>query len=388
MKLGIVGKPNVGKSSIFKALTLTEVEIADYPFTTIEPNVGIGYVKVKCACLDFGVKCNPQHGFCIKGNRFVPVEIIDVAGLVPGAHKGKGLGNKFLDDLRQADILIHVVDASGLTNEKGERISRSHDPRRDVEFLEQELVMWVFEILKRNWNKTLRKDEPEKILYEILSGLKVKFTAVKNILASMEIDKKLSSWSEEEIKELAKRILRECKPIIIAANKVDIAPEENIEILKKSFPEKMVIPCSAHVEIALKLAAKKGFIKYIPGEGDFEIVKTLSQEQEKALRFIKERVLDKYGSTGVQSIIDKAVFDVMKYNAVFPVGEKLSDAKGNVLPDCYLMPFGSTALDLAYRIHKDFGDNFIRAIDMRTKKIVGKDYVLKHRDVIQIISKL
>ena len=121
MIIGVVGKANVGKSTFFKAATLAEVEIGNYPFVTIKANSGVGYVKVKCVDQEFGVQCDPRKGYCKNGIRFVPVELIDVAGLVPGAHEGKGMGNQFLDDIRQADVLIHVIDGSGGTNEKGER---------------------------------------------------------------------------------------------------------------------------------------------------------------------------------------------------------------------------------------------------------------------------
>ncbi len=392
MKIGLVGKPSVGKSSVFKALTLTEVPIADFPFTTIEPNVGVGYAKVECVCKEFGVQCNPRHGYCIDGWRFVPVEIVDVAGLVPGAHEGKGLGNKFLDDLRQADVLIHVVDASGTTNEKGEKVSPGeYDPCRDVEFLEHELVMWVYGILKRNWDKMSRLEmqkDREEILYDTLCGLKFGRKKIRKALEDLGLDKRLAQWSDEEIKKLAERVLKESKPIIIAANKVDIAPKENIERLKERFPDKIIVPCSAHAEIALKNAAKKGYIKYIPGEKDFEVLKPLSPEQEKGLEIIRQKILEPYGSTGIQDLVDRAVFDLLGYIAVFPGGvNKLADKDGNVLPDCFLVPPGTTALDFAYMIHRDLGDNFVKAIDVRTKRALGKDYELKHRDVIEIMAR-
>ncbi len=396
MKIGIVGKPNVGKSSFFKALTLSEAEVGDYPFTTIDPNVGVGYVKVECVCKEFGVQCQPRHGFCLKGNRFVPVEVIDVAGLVPGAHEGKGLGNKFLDDLRQADVLIHVIDASGKTNEKGEKTD-DYDPSNDVRFLEEEMNMWIYGILKRSWQKISRLElqktkEKEEILYEILSGLKVKMDDIKKILREEDLeDVRLENWDDETIKRFASMIREMSKPIVIAANKADHPDaKKNIENLFEIFPDKIIIPTSAQSELALKLAHKMGAIYYIPGESDFEVIdeSKLSEKQKEALEFIRENVLKVWGSTGVQKTVDTAVFDVLKYIAVYPGGvNKLADSEGRILPDCFLMPPGSTALDFAYKIHKDLGDNFIRAIDVRTKMVLGKDYKLKHRDVIEIVSK-
>ncbi len=393
VKIGLVGKPSVGKSSVFRALTLAEVEIAEYPFTTIKPNVGVAYAKLECVCREFNVKCNPRQGFCLKGWRFVPVQLVDVAGLVPGAHEGKGLGNQFLDDLRNADVLIHVVDASGSTNEKGEKVPLgSYDPCRDVEFLEEELVMWIYGILKRSWGKMARAEmqrDKEDILYEMLSGLKMREEAIKNALTSCGLeDKKLYNWSDDEIKSFARTILHESKPIIIAANKVDMAPQELVDRLREKFPDKIVVPCSAHAEIALKMAAKKGYIDYVPGEKDFVVKKELNDQQRKGLEFIKEKVLDVYGSTGIQQLIDKAVFELLEMIAVFPVpNAKLTDKEGNVLPDCFLMEKGSTALDLAYAVHKELGDNFIKAIDIRTGKVVSREHELKHRDVIEIVAR-
>src|SRR3989338_977131 len=115
MLIGVVGKPSTGKSTFFKASTLADVEIANYPFTTIKPNRAVVFVKIECVDKEFGKQCSPRIGYCVNGKRFVAVELLDVAGLVPGAHEGKGLGNQFLNDLNQADALIHIVDISGST---------------------------------------------------------------------------------------------------------------------------------------------------------------------------------------------------------------------------------------------------------------------------------
>ncbi|MBI5046137.1 50S ribosome-binding GTPase [Candidatus Micrarchaeota archaeon] len=158
MLIGLVGKPSSGKSTCFQALTSVPVERSSRPFTTIKPNRAIAYVEVECVDKEFETQCDPRSGYCVNARRFVPVELLDVAGLVPGAHEGKGLGNKFLDDLRQADVLVHVVDASGSTNEVGESVAKgSYDPCNDVRFLEQELEYWIEGILDNNWNKLQRE---------------------------------------------------------------------------------------------------------------------------------------------------------------------------------------------------------------------------------------
>lgn len=394
MLIGLVGKPSSGKSTFFKAATLAEVAIASYPFTTIKPNEGVGFVKISCADKEFNVKCNPRNGYCLEGWRFVPIKLIDVAGLVPGAHKGLGRGNQFLDDLRQADVLIHVVDISGSTNEKGETVELgSHNPAEDVRFLEEELDMWYLGILKKGWEKFARtvmqeKKEVHVALGKQLSGLKVNEEMVEDAIKKLGLNKeKPSQWDEEELKKLAVELRKLTKPIVIACNKIDVkGGVENFTRLENEFPGHMLIACSAESELALREAAKKELIDYIPGEKDFKIVGELNEKQEKALKFIKENVLDKIGKTGLQTVLNSAVFDLLGYIAIFPGGvNNLEDSDGNVLPDCFLLPPKSTALDFAYRLHTDIGKNFIRAIDVKSKRTVGKEHLLKHGDVVEIV---
>ena len=395
MLIGIVGKANVGKSTFFKALTLAEVLIANYPFATIDPNKGFGFVKVECVDKDFDVQCNPRTGYCIDHVRFVPVEVLDVAGLVPGAHEGKGMGNKFLDDLRQAHALIHIVDISGSTNDKGEPVEPgSYDPAFDVRFLETELDMWYLSILKKGWEKFARQVQQEgktasDALAKQLSGLNVNEKLVAAVIKKFNLDpSKPVQWSEKDLNDIAVELRKITKPMIIAANKIDVpTAKDNLERIKKEFPDHIIIPCSAESELALKEAAKKELIKYIPGEKDIEITGKLSDKQQKALEFVRKNILDTYGTTGVQQALDASVFQLLKYIAIFPGGiNKLADQHGNILPDCFLLPEGSTALDFAYKIHTDIGDKFIRAIDVKTKRTVGKEHLLKHRDVVEIIT--
>ncbi len=398
MLVGVVGKPSVGKSTFFKAITLAEVEIASYPFTTIKPNTGVGYVKVKCVDSEFNVKCMPRDGFCVDGFRFVPVQMMDVAGLIEGAHEGKGMGNQFLDDLRQADVFIHVVDIAGSTNEKGEIVAAgSYDPANDVRFLEVELDMWYYGIFKRAWEKFVRLavqegSELKKAIVKHYSGLGgVNEELVDKLLNELKLkNKKLTEWEDEDVKLFASTLRKRTKPMIIAANKIDVeGAYSNFLRLQREFKEYVMVACSAESELALREAAKQGLIEYVPGEKEFKIVKKekLSERQLKALEFIKKNILEKYGSTGVQKVLDVAVFDYLKYVAVFPGGvNNLVDSKGRVLPDCYLMPPNSTALDFAFRIHTDIGKKFIRAIDVKTKRTVGKEHLLKHRDVVEIVT--
>ena len=397
MLIGIVGKPNCGKSTFFNALTLAEIEIANYPFATIKPNHGIGFIRVECVDKEFKTQCNPREGFCLHNTRFVPVELLDVAGLVPGAHEGKGMGNQFLNDLNQADALIHVIDCSGSTNEKGEQVDAgSYDPENDVLFLEEELDQWYLGILKKGWEKFARQVQQEhrdiaRSLAKQLSGLGVTEDLSKDTITELKLNKETpASWTDEELLKLATEFRKKTKPIVIAANKIDIPGAiENYNKLKEKFKDHTMIPCSSESELALKEAAKHKLIEYLPGNKEFSFLNKakLSDKQKKALDFIKNNVLKKLNTTGVQDTIEKVVFDVLNHIAIFPGGaSKLEDQHGNILPDCFLLKQGSTALDFAYHIHSDLGDKFIRAIDVKTKRIIGKDQKLKHRDVIEIIT--
>lgn len=393
MLIGLVGKPSSGKSTFFKAATLAEVDIASYPFTTIKANHGVGYVKIDCVDKQFNVQCQPNHGFCIDNKRFVPIELMDVAGLVPGASEGKGLGNKFLDDLRQADIFIHIVDVSGTTNAEGKPTS-DYNPCYDVEFLEEELDKWYYNILIKVWKSFAKKAELEdnfsKAVAKQFSGLKVNEEQVKKILGKLNFQKNPSEWDEKQLMSFASMLRKQSKPMIIIANKIDLeSSKENYEKLKKRFSDLVIIPCSADFELALREAAKLKFIEYIPGEKDFKILKKVNEKQEEALNKIR-RFLNSYkAGTGVQEILNYAVFTLLNYIAVFSVSNinKLTDSKGKVLPDCFLLLQNSTALDFAYLVHTNFGENFIKAIDAKTKRVHGKDYILKNRDILEIVSK-
>jgi len=396
MFVGLVGKPSAGKSTFFKALTLMDVGIANYPFTTIKPNTGIGFVKIDCVDSDFNTQCNPREGYCVNHKRFVPVQVLDVAGLVPGAHEGKGLGLEFLNDLSQADCLIHVVDISGSLNEKGEPVPKgSYDPANDIRFLEHELDMWYYSIFQKVWKKfsmtlKLTKENIAKAIAKQFSGIKVTEAMVQDKMKRLGLmEKPITGWTEDELKSLTRELRKETKPIIIAANKIDVpGAEENYNRLKGQFKDYIIIPCSAEAELALKEANKKGIIHYIPGEPNFRIVHEdkLSEKQRHALEFIRKDVLHKFHSTGVQEVIDSAVFGLLKYIAVFPGGTKtLVDREGRRLPDCFLMPPGTTAISFAFHLHTDLGNGFIRAINVKTKLSMKESEPLKHRDVIEIV---
>ncbi|MBI4451892.1 redox-regulated ATPase YchF [Candidatus Woesearchaeota archaeon] len=396
MLIGIVGKPSCGKSTFFKAQTLANVDIANYPFTTIKPNHGTGYVRVDCVDKEFNTKCNPRLGYCIDSKRFVPVELLDVAGLVPGAHEGKGMGNQFLDDLNQADVLIHIIDIAGSTNEKGESVPPlSYDPSNDVKFLEHELDMWYLRLIEKGWERfarTVNQEKPElnKAVAKQLSSFRVTETLMEKVIQKLNLNPDILKWDRNILLNIATELRKATKPMIIACNKIDIAGAyENFERLKNEFKGYLLVPCSAEAELALREAAKHGLISYIPGDNDFRLIQEdkLNEKQKNALNFIKKEVLERYGSTGVQKVLDMAVFELLKYVAIFPGGvNKLEDQHGNRLPDCFLMPPETTALDFAFKLHTDIGNHFVKAIDVKSRRPVGKEYVLKNRDVIEIAT--
>ena len=394
--IGVIGKPNTGKSTFFSAATLAPAEIANYPFTTIKPNRGFGYVRTPCVHVEFETQDNPKNSLCLDGVRLIPIEMIDVAGLVPGAWEGRGLGNQFLDELCRADALVHIVDASGRTDCEG-RLCKpgEHDPLEDVQFLEHEITMWMASIIKKDWAKIARTSEAESkdlhgMLEERLSGLSIKrnqiFEATRK--ACLNADKP-TLWSEEDFLQFVDTLRRISKPMLIVANKMDLPESDaNLEKLKKL--DYMVIPCCAEAELALRRAAEKQLIDYKPGDCNFKILEPekLSQSQIAALETIREKVLIKNGSTGVQDAINWAYFKLLSMITVYPVEdvEHLADHNGRVLPDAYLVPYGTTARQFAYLIHTELGESFIYALDARQKKRIGENAVLRDRDVISIVS--
>ncbi|MFZ8791588.1 MAG: redox-regulated ATPase YchF [Thermosphaera aggregans] len=396
--IGIVGKTNVGKSTLFSAITMVPVKIADHPFTTIEPNIGVGYVRVPCVHVELGLKqCNPRSGFCIRGFRFIPVKLMDVAGLIPGASRGRGLGNKFMDDLRQADVLIHVVDASGGTDLEGNPVKPgTQDPLEEVELIRREIDEWFSSVVKRVWEAKIAKSiqsspNPLDLVTQNLSGLSIrKHHVIEALRVSGLESKPIKNWSASDVELFALRLRQVAKPIVIAANKADHpVAEENVKRLREKYGDD-VKPVSGLAEMILKKAAQSGLIDYLPGDPDFRVKPgvELSREQSRALELVKGNVLEKYGSTGVQELLNHAVFRKLGLIVVYPVEDqnKYTDHLGNILPDAYLVPGGTTARELAYMVHTELGEGFLYAVDARRKERIGESYVLRNGDVVKIVS--
>ena len=383
--LALAGKPNCGKSTFFRAATMAHAEIANYPFTTINPNFGVAYVRTKCPCRELKLSCKK----CVDGNRFVAVNLIDVAGLVPDAHKGKGLGNQFLDHLRQADAILHIVDASGGTDSEGNPVGvGNHDPADDIRFLGFEMTMWVYGILEKHWSKLNRQAQGKGFsiqqgVAETFTGLGITAEDVRDIEIALKMD--LVYAKMEDLVPFCAEIVKLSKPMLVVGNKFDEAPEG----LRAKLAEKKVAFASAASELALRNAAAAHVVKYLPGDPKFTIVNetALTAPQKAGLATIAS-VMKQNNGTGVQQAINRAAFELLDRIVVYPVEDEnhYCDKQGEVLPDAFLMKKGSTPHDLAYQVHTDIGKGFLYAIDARTKMRIKESHALKDGDIIKIVS--
>ncbi|MFH1750067.1 MAG: YchF-related putative GTPase [Candidatus Micrarchaeota archaeon] len=388
MLVAIIGAPNKGKSTLFNALTMGDAAVASYPFTTIDPNKGVAYCSKECPHVRLQRQCDPNNSRCENGVRKIPINILDVAGLVEDAHEGKGMGNQFLSDVSQADCAIIVADASGGSDDAGNACPPgSHDPINDVLLIESELDFWYADVLRRNAQKA--KGKKFEDFAHLLTGLKIPIEDLRHAAIDLELDEEKSwEWSKDEFSEMAQIIRKKTKPIVIAANKIDSDfGQENVDVLKAQFPGYPVFPIAADSELALRKAAQKGIIKY--GGKGFELIdQSVLDVIKNALSKIQESVIDKFGSTGVQRLIDYCAFDLLNQMVAYPVEDEVhfSNHFGKVLPDAVLLRKGSKAFDLASKIHSDLAKHMLYAVDAEKKMRISKDADLHDGQIVKIVS--
>ncbi len=389
ISVALAGKPNAGKSTFYEAATDAEVDVGNYPFTTIDPNRGVSHVRTDCPCLARDERCGREN--CHDGKRYVPIELLDVAGLVPGAHEGRGLGNQFLDALTDADVVLQVVDAAGATDAEGAPVEvGDYDPVEEVDFVEREMDQWLAGIVDDNWESVERKGRSpdfdiDDALRDMLTGFGATEYDVATVLRAADYPAEPGHWGDDDREDLARRIREQTKPIVVVANKADIAPEENIQRLLES--EKPVVPATADGELALQRAAGAGAIDYDPGDTDFEVTGDLSASQRDGLEQIRE-VTAQYDGTGVQAALNTAVYDLLDQITVYPVESEThwTDTKGRMLPDAHLLDTGSGPQELAYAVHTDIGEGYLHAVDARSDRRIGEDHELAEGDVVKIVS--
>lgn len=375
--IGLVGKPSSGKSTTLNALTDANAKIGAFPFTTIDPNKATGYLEVECACQRYGKQelCKPNYGYCREGKRGVPVMLLDVAGLVPNAHLGRGLGNKFLSDLTEADCLIHIVDVSGTTNAEGKE-TRGYDPLHDIEWLQDEIFRWILGNLTEKWGSVVRRHTATKsttleTLRQQFGGYYANKQLIGKALDLVPGLPPLQEWDTETIEKVVKAFMAVKFPTILSLNKMDHPDsDKNVSKIMLKHPELKCVLTSSLTEILLRKLASQNYIRYdsgtefvdtaedLPDEG----LREMDDKLKSRIENIRDLVLYRFGSTGVVQLLQAAA-DLLDLVPVWPVRNINSftgNSGNNVFRDCVLVKRGTPVISVARKI---IGDVTIAAIE-------------------------
>ncbi|KAI8802297.1 P-loop containing nucleoside triphosphate hydrolase protein [Cladochytrium replicatum] len=421
--LAFVGKPSAGKSSFLNAVTDATAKVGNFPFTTIRPNHGVAYVPVECPCVRFGKsdQCQPRYGKCVEGQRMVPIKIIDVAGLVPGASEGQGLGNQFLDDLRTADALIHVVDVSGTTDAGGKE-TVGYDPINDIDWLRGEIHSWIKNNLMKRWPNIVRRHVAVKST--AAETLQLQFSGYGSTLALVQqvmdvlaargdpvVKEPMETWTDETVHRVVDAFLDERFPTVVALNKIDLPDaDKNIDRICRKYDASKIVLTSALSESFLRKLHKQKFIKYYEGTDRFELaedqtdahpeekLKPLDERTKSRLEKVQDLVLFRYGTTGVLDAVRRAI-ELLGLVPAFPVKNINNFTSGTgtrtsgVFRDCILLKPGTTVRQFAKIVHPELERYYLYAETIGNRRLGEDDIVTKNNNVIsfrtsQTISKL
>ncbi|CAD98710.1 GTP binding protein [Cryptosporidium parvum] len=416
--IGCVGKPSSGKSTFFSSITDNPAKIGNYPFTTIEPNVGITHYIAECPCKKYNVICKPKYGNCNNGYRYVPIKMLDIAGLIPGAHLGNGLGNKFLDDLRHAHVLLHIIDISGNTNEKGE-YTTNYNPINDHEWLRIEIEMWIFNNINSNWSSVVRKSKTSdisisKLLLNQFSGYGCNELMISKLISSMKLKDSVdfSNWDKTNILDLVRQFIKIRFPFVLVLNKADIMSESSdsniVKFYEKYGSDHEIVVASSLAEYFIKKMVRQNYIKLVYDSNNYNYssfitsedihneeshgLKLIDDKLKSRLENIKDMVLFRHGVTGVQDAVNKAV-DLLGLIPIYPVKNiktftnNLHDETNNsAFQDCILVPNGTMVKTLLKSLHIDLEKNLVNIETVGGIKISENHILSNQMNVIKITT--
>ena len=410
--IGLVGKPSAGKSTLFNAATgdATAAKVAAHPFTTIEPNTGAALCGIPCPCTagtlptggtttqhalfakDSPPQCEAELSHTATGLRLATLTIRDVAGLVPGAYQGRGKGNKFLDDLNDADVLIHVVDASGRTNAEGQarevdsvKTTVEEDVLQEVHWVRLEIHQWIYTNVLRKWDAIRRRPEKLPIMftgYHATTSM-VHMAARKANITQKQMEQP-GTWDHETLHRLVAAFIRIRFPVVVAMNKCDVpGADRNVAYVKAKLPAETIVQLSADIETQLLKLRDEGKIRYAAGgcpEGELP-------------QHVKQYLAGNSNMSGVSAALSTAI-GVRPTVRVYPVLDPGTFASygGGVLQHCMHLTPGSTPADLFRHLtHAHFVEgDFVRATVIDSASCVDtiwkKDQPLPQDAVVRIMT--